>query len=60
MFIFFIDYFIVLKLTVKKNMNTYYMFSPPLLATKFSMKCLLFLGNMWHMTRTIISNNLML
>ena len=40
-------------------MNTYYMFSPPLLATEFSTERLLFLGNMWQMTRTIISNNLM-
>lgn len=60
MFIFFIDYFFVLKLTVNKNKNTYYMFSPPLLATKFSMEYLLFLGNMWHMTIIIINNNLML
>lgn len=45
MFIFFIDYFFVLKLTVNKNKNTCYMFSPPLLATKFSMEYLLFLGN---------------
>lgn len=63
MFIFFfIEYFITLKLTAKKNKDVYYIcfFYPYQPLTFPWMEHLLFLGNIWHMTRTIISNSLVL